>query len=147
MKYVLTTILLMGLHSIALSQEYTATFGKNPTCHRQGGICTMQSGSGSSKGANSNNVSIIQTKDGATIIRVYRERLTQEEEDRIFGAPIVAETKNSLQFVMHEAIDLPPEIVSVTDMTKSRQIQTLEAKNYPVVISDKYIDITILPRK
>lgn len=147
MKPILTTLLLVCIQTIALSQEYQATFGKNPTCNRQGGICTMLPGSSSSKNANTNNVSVIQTKAGATIIRVYRERLTQEEEDRIFGVPLAAETKNSLQFVMHTAIELPPEIVRATAVTKSRQIQRLEAKTYPTVITDKYIDITIVGKE
>lgn len=147
MKQLFTTLLLVCLHTIAVSQEHTATFGKNPTCNRQGGICTMQPGSSSSKSENVNNVSIILTKDGATILRIYRERLTQDEEDRIFGVPIVAETKNSLQFTMHEAIALPSEVVAETAVTKSRQLQQLEAKSYPTVVTDKYIDIIIAEKE
>lgn len=144
MKFIITSLLLVCLHSIALSQEHTATFGKNPTCNRQGGICTMQSGGSSSKNASAKNVSIIQTKDGATILRIHREHLTQDEEDHIFGVPIVADTKNSLQFTIHEAIALPSEIVTETAITKSRQVQQLEAKTYSTIISDLYIDITIV---
>lgn len=144
MKIFLTTLLLVCLHTIAVSQEHTATFGKNPTCNRQGGICTMQSGDSSSKSVNTNNVSIIQTKDGATVLRIHREQLTQDEEDRIFGVPIKSNTKGSLQFTMYEAIELPSEIIAETAVTKSRQAQQLEAKTYPTAITDKYIDITIV---
>lgn len=146
MKNLLTTLFLVCLHTIAVSQEHTATFGKNPTCNRQGGICTMQSGGSSSKSASANNVSIIQTIDGATILRVYREQLTQDEEDRIFGVPIKSNTKGSLQFTMYEAIELPSEIIAETAVTKSRQAQQLEAKTYPTAITDKYIDITIVQK-
>ena len=141
MKTLLTTLVIVCTVTIAISQEYTATFGKNPTCNRAGGICTMKPNNNASKSAN--NVSIVQTKDGATIIRVYRQRLTQDQENLIFGEPIRGDTRNNVQFVMHAAIDLPPEIVSATAVTKSKQVQQLEAKTYPTVITDKYIDITI----
>lgn len=72
MKNTLTTLILVCLCTIAVSQEHTATFGKNSTCNLAGGICTMKPGDNASKSTRTNNAPIVQSKEGATIIRVYR---------------------------------------------------------------------------
>ena len=42
---------------------------------------------------------VIVTKDNVTLLRVYRDKLTVEEADRILGEPITTENKLLLQFV------------------------------------------------
>ena len=101
MKILFTILIWVCLHSIALSQEYQATFGKYTGCLRAGGICTLQSQPESgSKTAAVNNISFVITKEGATLLRIYRDRLTAKEQDQVLGAPITTKNKNSLLFVM-----------------------------------------------
>lgn len=147
MKPILTTLFLVCIHTIALSQEYKATFGKKPTCNKHGGICSIQSSNNQNKTTNPNNVSFMYTKEGATILRIYREKLTKDEQDRILGTPILSKSKEASEFIMEEALPLPEEISRVTATDKSKQLTTLEAKTYPTVITEEYKDITIIDPK
>ncbi|GGG37018.1 hypothetical protein GCM10011344_42350 [Dokdonia pacifica] len=146
MKPIFTTLLLVCTSTIALSQEHKATFGKYTGCLRTGGICTIESPPVSDNKTTvvNNNISFITIKEGATILRVYRDQLSQEELDQILGTPITSENKSSLQFIMEEALPLPEDIIALTSKTKSKQLTALEAKTYPTVITDNYIDITIV---
>lgn len=146
MKTLFTTLLLVCISTIVLSQEYTASFGKYPDCIRRGGICTITSTPPSSAiKSTTANISFITAKDGATILRIYRDKLTKEEQDLVLGAPITSKTKNSLQFTMEAAIALPVDN-NILKTTKSvKKPTTLAAKTYPTHISDSYIDITIAP--
>lgn len=146
MKPILPTLFLVCISTIALSQEYKASFGKYTGCLRAGGICTIETPPlSNNKAIYDNNLSFIRTEEGATILRVYRDKLTVEEHDRILGVPITSKNKNLLQFTMEEALPLPEEIKAVTSNKKSKQLAELEAKTYPTVITDNYIDITIVP--
>ena len=145
MKPIFTTLLLVCISTIALSQEHKASFGKYTGCLRTGGICTIETPSASNgKTINTNNISFITTKEGATVLRIYRDQLSQEELDQILGTPITSENKSSLQFIMEEALPLSEEIKVLTSNTKSKQLAVLEAKTYPTVITNNYIDITIV---
>jgi len=149
MKPILTILFLVCIASSALSQEYKATFGKYTGCLRTGGICTITNipSAISKTSENRNNTSFIQTKEGATILRVYRNKLTQDEQDHILGTPITSKNKSSLQFIMEETLPLSKDIIAATSKIRSKQLTRLEAKTYPTVISDKYIDITIVRAK
>lgn len=146
MKTLFTTLVLVCISTIALSQEFRATFGKYPDCIRRGGICTISNTSSTStiKSA-TGNISFITSKDGATVLRVHRDKLTKEEQDLILGAPITSNTKNSLQFTMEAAIALPTDNMVLSATKSTKQLTTLDAKTYPTTISDTYIDITIQP--
>jgi len=143
MKTIFITLFLVCISTIAFSQEHKATFGKYTGCLRAGGICTIETPQ-ISEAENTNNISFITTQEGATIIRIYRDKLTPDEQDQILGEPITLKNKSLLQFKMEEALPLPEQIKSLTSTTKSKQLTTLEAKTYPTVITDTYIDITII---
>ncbi|MFT5892408.1 MAG: hypothetical protein ACI9Y7_002518 [Dokdonia sp.] len=145
MKPTLTTLFLVCISTIALSQEYRIEIGSRTGCTGRG-ICTIESPPDpmNKTTVNSANASIIQTKEGVTLLRIYREQLTQEEQDRVLGVPIMSKSKNVLEFTMEEALPLPEDIIAITAATRSRQISVLKAKTYPTVISDTYIDITIV---
>jgi len=96
------------------------------------------------KHTNRANVSFITTREGAIILRIHRDKLTKEEQDRILGVPIIPRSKNDLQFIMEKALPLPEDITALTSKTRSKQLTVLEAKSYPTIISDQYIDITIV---
>ena len=146
MKTFFITLVLVCISTIALSQEYRATFGKYPDCLRRGGICTITSTPSSSAIKSiTGNISFITQKDGAIILRVYRDKLTKEEQDIILGVPITSRTNNSLQFTMETAIALPKDDSALSATKSTKELSTLEAKTYPTIISDKYIDITIQP--
>jgi len=127
------------------SQEYRLEIGSRTGCTGRG-ICTITSPTDpTNKTAEStNNASIIKAVNGSAILKVYREKLTKEESDRILGAPIISKSKETLEFTMEEALVLPEEISTQTAVTRSRQINVLEAKTYPTVITDAYINITII---
>lgn len=145
MKSIFISLFLVCLSTSAFTQEHKASFGKYTGCLRAGGICTIETPPVSdNKTTNTNNMSFVTTKEGATIIRIYRDKLTLGEQDQILGIPITSKNKDSLQFTMEEALPLSDEIKAVTSNTKSKQISILEAKTYPTSITDKYIDITIV---
>lgn len=143
MKPIFTTLFLVCISTSALSQEYRAQFGSFTNCARQGRhLCSIESVS--QKDNNRTNVSFITTKEGAIILRIHRDKLTKEEQDRILGMPITSRNKNDLQFILEEALPLPEDITALISKTRSKQLTVLEAKSYPTIISDQYIDITIV---
>ncbi|WP_299767069.1 hypothetical protein [uncultured Dokdonia sp.] len=143
MKSILTTLFLVCISTSALSQEYRAQFGSFTNCARQGRhLCSIENIS--QKDVNRANASFITTEEGAIILRIHRDKLTKEEQDRILGAPITSRNKNDLQFTMEKALSLPEGITALTSKTRSKQLTILEAKSYPTIISDQYIDITIV---
>ncbi len=145
MKPTLTTLFLVCLSSIAYSQEHRLEIGTRTGCSGRG-ICSIISTPDpiNKTTKNANNASIILTVDGSTVLRVYREKLTQEELDRILGTSILSKSKETSEFIMEEALPLPEEISALTATTRSKQIHILEAKTYPTVITEEYIDITII---
>ncbi|MFC4634783.1 hypothetical protein ACFO3O_12750 [Dokdonia ponticola] len=145
MKLILTTLFLVYLSTSALSQEYRLEIGTRTGCSGRG-ICTITSTPNpvDKTAKNTNNASIILAANGSTVLRVYREKLTQEELDHILGGPIPSKGKEASEFIMEEALPLPEEIIAITATDKSKQLSVLEAKIYPTVITDEYIDITIL---
>jgi hypothetical protein len=145
MKPTLTTLFLVCISTIALSQEYIIEIGSRTGCTGRG-ICTIESPPDpmNRTTGNSTNASIIQTKEGATLLRIYREQITKEEQERMLGISIISNNKDVLKFTMKEALPLPEDIIAITAAKRSRQISVLEAKAYPTVISDTYIDITIV---
>lgn len=145
MKPTLTALFLVCLSTIAYSQEYRLEIGTRTGCSGRG-ICTITSTPDQvdKTANNTNNASIFLAVDGSTVLRVYREKLTQEELDHILRAPILSKSKEAPEFVMEESLQLPEEISVLTATTRSKQINVLEAKTYPTVITEEYIDITIL---
>lgn len=144
MNETLTTLLLVCTTTIALSQEHKATFGKYTGCLRTGGICTISSPPTSSKASEDNNISVLAKKDGSIILRIYREKLSKEDEYSIFNQDITDQSKNTLQFTMLEALPLSEKLTDTLPTQKSKQLTVIEAKEYPTTISDSYIDITIV---
>lgn len=140
MKPTLTTIFLLCISTIALSQEYRIEIGSRTGCTGRG-ICTITNAPNpmNKTAQKTNNASIIQTKESTVILRVYRDLLTKEELDHILGMPITSKNKDSIQFTMEETLQLPEDII-----TGYKQISILEAKTYPTVISEEYVDIIII---
>lgn len=144
MKTILTALFLVCITSIALSQDHTLNLGNYPDCVRRGGnFCSMTTDR-SEMGSSDNNISFVHLKEGSTLLRIYREKLTQIEHDLILGEPITSVNINTLTFRLDHSFTFPDSIVEMTSNSKSKQIQTLEAKTYPTKITEKYIDITII---
>ena len=145
MKIILTAIFVLCSVTNALSQEFTTTFAKYPDCKRGRGICDIRTPPEGEKSTVSNaNTSFVTDDNGSTILRIYRDKLTQEEQDQLLELSIVSTTKNKMQFVMEEALPLSENIKERTAVKKLRQLKVLEAKTYPVIVTDAFIDITIV---
>ena len=138
----LIALFLVFINTIALSQEYNLDVGSRTGCTGRG-ICTISIPPDGEKSIEAN-TSLVQNKKGAIIIRIYRDKLSQDEHDRILGEPINSKNKEQLQFVMDEALPLPEEIIAITSVTKSKQLAVLEAKSYPTNVTDQYIESTII---
>lgn len=128
MKQTLITLLLVCTTTIALSQEHIATFGKYTGCLRTGGICTISSPPAEAKAYHNTNISFIIQKDGSTLLRIYRNKLSKEEEYIIFNKTITTQSKDTLQFTMLEAMPLSENLTAHTASQKSKQITVLDAK-------------------
>ena len=145
MKIILTAIFVLCSVTNAISQDFTATFGKYTGCLRTGGICTIsEPPEGDTSAVSNANTSFVTDDNGSTTLRIYRDKLTQEEQDQLLELSIVSTTKNKMQFVMEEALPLSENIKERTAVKKIRQLTVLEAKTYPVIVTDAFIDITIV---
>ncbi|MEP0266823.1 hypothetical protein [Dokdonia sp.] len=144
MKTILITLFLVCNITIAFSQTTMITIGSRTGCTGRG-ICTITNTPDTdNKTVNTNNASFIHIKEGTTVLRIYRNKLTQDEQDRVLGTSITSKNKDSLQFIMEEALSLSEQVTAIISITRSKQITELEAKTYPTIITEDYIDITII---
>lgn len=135
------------LSSLCLrAQDSRIKIGTRSGCSGRG-ICTIESVPESSKKSSVSfkpNASIVHTEEGATLLRVYRDKMTRKEQDNILGAPITSANSNVLKFVMEESLPLEHTMSQSISGERVNRIKMLAAKSYPTFITKEYIDITII---
>ena len=126
------------------TQEYEIriTTGRRTGCFGSG-MCTITKVDDIKHESQANAI-LITKKNGSAILRVYRERLTTQEESKLMGAAITNHNKSSIKFKMEEILPLIAEIKQITSSISSNQLSVLPVGSYATLITDKYIDITLV---
>ncbi len=138
MKSFIITILLLWLPVFGLAQNVRITIGRGTNCFGRG-ACSI-----STESSKNYNAAFIQTANGASILRIYRQKLSKEEDDRVLGEPITSSNLNELEFTMEESLFLSEHIKQLTSPIRSKQLDSLKAGAYATFVTPNYIDITIL---
>ena len=142
MKVSIIILFLILLPLSLLAQDSILTVGRGTNCFGRG-ACSLTSIQ--NRDSNAINASFIYTADGKTLLRVYRNKLSKDDEIKLLGAAITARNKNTLTFLMEEPLQLTKEITELTSRIKSKQLQELAVGTYTTTISDQFIDIEIVP--
>ncbi len=144
MKTILTTLLLVCLTTLAQSQNTKMSIGRRTGCFGSG-ACNFTMVDETDKNISRDyNATFITGKDGSLILRIIRDRLTEDEASRVLSPPIGKDKGTDKIFLLEESVPLPQEIIAKTSTIKSQQITELKAHSYPTVISKEFIDITII---
>lgn len=122
--------------------EVRITTGRRSGCFGSG-MCTITKIDKNNREGQANAVLITQ-KDGRSLLRIYRNNLTQQQETKLMGVQITASNKTTLQFIMEEALPLTTDIKTRTASTINKQLAILPVGSYPTIITEKYIDITLV---
>lgn len=138
MKSTITILLLVCLPVFGFTQNVKMTIGRGTNCFGRG-ACSI-----STENSNNYNANFVQNANGVTSLRIYRDKLTREEEDRVLGVPINSVNQNLLKFVMDEPLVLPENLKQLTAPTRSKQLDTLKQGTYQTVITAAYIDIKLV---
>lgn len=138
MKLTIYLLLVMCLPPICNAQNANLTIGRGTNCFGRG-ACSI-----TIENTNQYNATFIKKPDGTTLLRVYRQKLDKQDEDRILGNPITSLNMNSLKFMMEEEIPINPAIIQSFPSSNSKKIDKLKVGVYSTTISTKYIDILIL---
>ncbi len=150
MKTILTILFIGCLAQLCPAQtinndqenEIRITTGRRTGCFGSG-MCTITKIDENNRQGQANAI-LITKKDGSSLLRVYRDRISKRQETNLLGTTITAHNKNSLVFVMEEALPLSSEIKNMTSNLSSRQIQVLPVGNYETIITEKYINIILV---
>jgi len=140
MKLLYTTIFLLCLPLMSQAQNAIITIGRGTNCFGRG-ACSI-----TTENTKSYNASFIHNSDGTTVLRIYRDKLSKEDEDRVLGEPITYSNKSSLQFELVETIFFSQNIKECTSSIKLKQLDSLSAKIYATKITSQFIDITIIDK-
>jgi len=128
------------------AQNATITVGRGTNCFGRG-LCSITNTSISNSSSQISNASFIIIKDSITVLRIYRDKLSKDESDRILGEPITSKNIDSLEFIMEEVLSIPTRMQQYTAVDNVQKIRALEIKTYPTEITEKYIDITITKKE
>ena len=115
-------------------QQYVHADFRGRDCFGGMGLCSTQNTD--LAGANA---SLSKNSDGTLTLKIFREKLTKEEEAHIFGQAISLANKNSLSFEQPESFDLSEDLKSGLEIGPS--LQKIKAGNYPTEITKETISI------
>lgn len=135
------TLYILLLISFTSFGQNELTFGRHGADCRGSGICSFNVPSSKNQ-ADANSI-FIENEDGSITLRIFRDKLTTDDENKLMGTTITEANMRKLSFTMQAALPLPVEIQEILVATKLKNTQELEAKTYPTVIREDYIDITI----
>lgn len=138
MRLTIYLFLAMCLPPISNAQNATITIGRGTDCFGRG-ACSI-----TIEHSNEYNAAFIKNNDGTTTLRIYRQKLNKEDEDRIFGSPITEFNINSLNFRMEEEIPIHQVIEPLSSSANSKELDKLKIGVYATIITANYIDILIL---
>lgn len=131
-------ILFSGWISKGFSQN-ELTFGRHGLDCRGSGICSFTTASSRSLG----NAKILY-QDENVILRIYRDRITKEEEKKLLGSSRVLANGKMLS-IFHLESELPlTENIQKSFSKTQTTITKISSGDYPMSIEEKYIDILIL---
>ena len=82
--------------------------------------------------------------DGTITLRIYRHKLTKENEDKLFGVPITEYNINLLNFTMEEEIPISPAIKQLPSSVNVKELDKFKIGIYSTTITSNHIDIQIL---
>ena len=138
MKSTITTLLLVCLPVFGFTQNVKLTIGRGTNCFGRG-ACSI-----STENSNNYNANFVQNANGVTFLRIYRDKLTKNEEDRVLGVPINSVNQNLLNFIMDEPLILSENLKQLTSPIRSKQLDILKSGTYQTVITPSYIDIKLV---
>ncbi|MEM7087099.1 MAG: hypothetical protein AAF489_13010 [Bacteroidota bacterium] len=138
MRIFVYLFLVMSFSPICNAQNATITIGRGTDCFGRG-ACSI-----TIENSNEFNATFFKNHNGTTILRIYRDKLSKENEDRIFGNPITEFNMNSLNFQMEEEIPIHNTIEPSTSSTWPKELNRLKTGIYPTVITMNYIDVQVL---
>jgi len=119
------------------AQNASITIGRGTDCFGRG-ACSI-----SSESKNNYNASFIQNDDGTTTLRIFRNKINQSVENKIFGVPITVSNFDSLRFILDDSVEIDPNLKSFTAKKQSAQLDSLKAGSYRTRITSEFIDILI----
>ena len=138
MRFYILLFFIMGISTSSDAQNATITIGRGTNCFGRG-ACSI-----TIENSNEYNARFLKNLDGTTTLRIYRQKLNKQDEDRIFGNPITEFNINFLNFRMEEEIPISPAIAPLPSSQNSKELDKLKIGVYATTISSNYIDIHII---
>ena len=140
MKILYTLLLFISSSVLIQAQNATITIGRGTNCFGRG-LCSITNTN--NERSQEYNTSFIQIDTSIIVLRIYRDKLSKDQLDRIFGKPITSKNQDSLQFVLEESISIPQKLQKYTATDHLKQLAVLGIKTYPTKITKEHIDIII----
>ncbi len=138
MKISITTLLFLLFTIISSAQEsrqqYVHADFRGRDCFGGMGLCSTQKTD--LAGANA---SMTKNSDNTVTLKIFREKLTNEEEAHIFGQAISLANKNSLSFAQPESFQLSNDLKSKLEIAFS--LDKIKAGTYLAEITKETISI------
>jgi hypothetical protein len=138
MKSIIITLLLLWLPFSGPAQNVKITIGRGTNCFGRG-ACSI-----STESSKNCNAAFIQLANGSVILRIYRKKLSKEEDERVLGEPITSANLNVLKFTMEEPLYFFENIKQFTAPVRSKQLDSLKTGSYSTLITPNHIDITLI---
>jgi hypothetical protein len=126
--------------AIIHGQNAKITIGRGTNCFGRG-ACSIELVENSKAAATSN--AVFDLKKNQIVLRIFREKLNQDEHARLFGQPITSENNSSLQFIMDEAIDIPAGLKQHLFRSFGKTVHQMKKGTYTTNISKESIEITL----
>jgi len=138
MKFFIYLFIVMSLPTIGSAQNATITIGRGTDCFGRG-ACSI-----TIENSSEYNATFLKNIDGTMTLRIYRLKLTKENEDRLFGVPITEFNIDSLNFRMEEEIPISSATELLPSSINAKELGKLKIGVYSTTITTSYIDIQIL---